>query len=439
MYTTLYKQITFLCKVIFILLSEYLIYLWYRDYKSFIYHITEKLSAINILYVKVFQAFAYNNTLIDDTINNELIKYTDNAPWDYSDINLKMMVEMADKYNIYLPFQYEVPINSGMIALVFKAIDKDNGKPVVIKMKRANIQEKLDNAIDNLLFIVYILSFIPIFNSYKLQDVIYKNVEIIKHQTSFLEEIDNMNKMRENCKNLKYVIIPKANRQITEEYPEMIVMNYIEGKKINQISKEYYETYAKLVVKFGMVTSTMHGFSHGDLHSGNILFIRDLEDDKYPHKLGIIDFGIMYNVNEQFKGMLFDLLTQMFDNTPKVSAEKILNSGIIEPRNICNVLPKEDYDNMLRIVEEMVKETIFESKKANQIQIYRLISKLKEIFTKKEVKESGIRLSDDFVKCQLVLAMCQGVTLSLCNNDFIPLMDTVINELFNTSFLLNSD
>ena len=326
-----------------------------------------------------------------------------------------------------------------MIALVFKAIDKDNGKPVVIKMKRANIQEKLDNAIDNLLFIVYILSFIPIFNSYKLQDVIYKNVEIIKHQTSFLEEIDNMNKMRENCKNLKYVIIPKANRQITEEYPEMIVMNYIEGKKINQISKEYYETYAKLVVKFGMVTSTMHGFSHGDLHSGNILFIRDLEDDKYPHKLGIIDFGIMYNVNEQFKGMLFDLLTQMFDNTPKVSAEKILNSGIIEPRNICNVLPKEDYDNMLRIVEEMVKETIFESKKANQIQIYRLISKLKEIFTKKEVKESGIRLSDDFVKCQLVLAMCQGVTLSLCNNDFIPLMDTVINELFNTSFLLNSD
>ncbi len=48
-------------------------------------------------------------------------------------------------------------------------------------------------------------------------------------------------------------------------------------------------------------------------------------------------------------------------------------------------------------------------------------------------------MSDDFVKCQLVLAMCQGVTLSLCNNDFIPLMDTVINELFNTSFLLNSD
>jgi predicted unusual protein kinase regulating ubiquinone biosynthesis (AarF/ABC1/UbiB family) len=439
MYTTLYKQISFLCKVIFILLSEYLIYLWYGDYKSLIYHITEKLSAINILYVKVFQAFAYNNTLIDDTINNELIKYTDDAPWDYTDINLKMMVEMANKYNIYLPFRYEVPINSGMIALVFKAIDKDNGKPVVIKMKRTNIQEKLDNAIDNLLFIVYILSFIPIFNSYKLQDVIYKNVEIIKHQTSFLEEIDNMNKMRENCKNLKYVIIPKANRQITEEYPEMIVMNYIEGKKINQISKEYYETYAKLVVKFGMVTSTMHGFSHGDLHSGNILFIRDLKDNKYPHKLGIIDFGIMYNVNEQFKGMLFDLLTQMFDNTPKVSAEKILNSGIIEPRNICNVLPKEDYDNILTIVEEMVKETIFESKKANQIQIYRLISKLKEIFTKKEVKESGIRLSDDFVKCQLVLAMCQGVTLSLCNNDFIPLMDNVINELFNTSFLLNSD
>lgn len=439
MYTELYKQITFLYRVIFILLSEYLFYLWYHDYKSFIYNITEKLSAINILYVKIFQAFAYNNTLIDDTINNELIKYTDNAPWDYSDINLKMMVEMADKYNIYLPFQYEVPINSGMIALVFKAIDKETSKPVIIKLKRLNIQEKLENAINNLLFIVYILSFIPIFNSYKLQDVIYKNIEIIKHQTSFLEEIDNMNKMSENCKNLKYVIIPKAKRKITEEYPDIIVMNYIEGKKINQIPKKYHERYAKLIVKFGMVTTTIHGFTHGDLHSGNILFINDVKDTKYPYKLGIIDFGIMCNVNNKFKGMLFDLLTQIFDNPPKVSAEKILNSGIIEPNNICNILSKEDYNNILTIIEKIVKETIFESKKANQIQIYRLISNLKVIFTKKEVKQTGIRLSDDFVKCQLVLAMSQGVTLSLCDNNFIPLMDTVINELFNTSFLLNND
>lgn len=431
------KQLYFLLNILSILFSEFFIYLLHNNYRSFIYRVTERLSAINILYVKIFQAFAYNNTLIDDTINNELIKYTDNAPWDFSDINLKIMIEMADKYNILLPFKYEIPINSGMIALVFKAINKENGQHVVIKMKRTNIQKKLNDAIENLLFIVYILSFIPIFNNYNLQDVIYKNIEIIKHQTNFLEEIDNMNKMRENCKNIKYIYIPTANRQITEEYPDMIVMNYIEGKKIAEIPKENHEAYAKLIVKFGIVTTTIHGFTHGDLHSGNIIFMSDFEDKKCPLKIGVIDFGIMYNVNDKFKGILFDLVTQIFDNPPKVIAKKILNSGIIEPPNIHNILSEDKYNDILNIIEELIKETIYVSKKANQIQIYRFISKLKEILTEEEVKKTGICFNDDFIKSQLVLAMSQGVTLSLCNNNFIPLMDTVINELFNTSFLLN--
>ena len=60
---------------------------------------------------------------------------------------------MADKYNIKLPDGYEVPINSGMISLVFRGYEKGNpNKEFVIKMKRRNIQQRLDDAIDNLLF-----------------------------------------------------------------------------------------------------------------------------------------------------------------------------------------------------------------------------------------------------------------------------------------------
>ena len=64
------------------------------------------------------------------------------------------------------------------------------------------------------------------------------------------------------------------------------------------------------------------------------------------------------------------------------------------------------------------------------------ISKLKDTLSKKEICKFGIRPSDDFVKTQLVLAMSHGVTLTLCNNDFIPLMDKVLNELFHTELLL---
>jgi predicted unusual protein kinase regulating ubiquinone biosynthesis (AarF/ABC1/UbiB family) len=429
------KSILFLLNALFIFASEMIIYSVFQDYYFFIDRLSMRLASINILYVKIFQAFALNNSLIDDKTNNKLLKFTDNAPWNFSDIDLHQLIEMSDKYNIQLQRGYEVPINSGMISLVFIGYDKN--KQVIIKMKRKNIQEKLDDAIDNLLFSMYILSFIPIINKYQLAELVNKNIEIIRHQTNFLEEIDNMDKIRENCKNLKYVKIPTANRKVTEEYPNIILMERIEGIKINQIKEEDYEQFAKLVVKFGIVTTILHGVTHGDLHSGNILFIKDYNDSKYSYKIGVIDFGIIYEVSSQHKGLLFDIVTQLFEKTPRESAEKLLNSGMVEPPGILQKIPKEDYNNILSFTSDMINETIHSSKKANQIQIYKFLSKFKEYLSKDELCNIGIRPSDDFVKSQLVLAMSHGVTLTLCKDNFITLMDKVINELFNTKIIFN--
>ena len=432
------KPIIFLLNVLFIFGTEMMRYLLFRDYSDFIDNLSMRLASINILYVKIFQAFALNNSLIDDKTNNKLLRFTDNAPWNYSDIDFKKLIEMSDKYNIQLSYGYDEPINAGMISLVFLGIEKNNSNTkVIIKMKRKNIQEKLDDAINNLLFLMYILSFIPIVNKYQLAEIVNKNVEIIRHQTNFVKEIDNMDKIRENCKHLKYVKIPTSNRQVTEEYPDIIVMTYIEGIKINQIEEKDYKSFAKLIVKFGLVTTLLHGVTHGDLHSGNILFIKDYKDDKHHYKLGVIDFGIIYEVDTQYKGLLFDVFTQIFDKTPRETAEKLLNLGILEPPGILEQIPREDYNNIVTCLSEIVDETINSSKKANQLQIYKFLSKFKEYLSKKELTNIGIRPSDDFVKSQLVLAMSHGVTLTLCKGDYITLMDEAINELFKTNMLLH--
>jgi predicted unusual protein kinase regulating ubiquinone biosynthesis (AarF/ABC1/UbiB family) len=426
-----------LINTLYIFVSEFLSYAFFRDYSSFIDTLTIRLASINILYVKIFQAVASNNSLIDDITNNKLIKFTDNAPWKYDDVNLPLLIEIADKNNLILKQGYEIPINAGMISLVFKAYKKHNmQEAVIIKMKRKNIDAILSEAIDNLLFLVYILSFIPIFNKYQLAEAINKNIDIIRHQTNFLEEIDNMDKIRENCKNLKYVKIPLANRQITQEYSDVIVMDYIVGMKINQIKETDCEDFAKTVIKFGLVTTIIHGVTHGDLHSGNILFIKDVADTKYPYKIGVIDFGIVYEVHSKYKGLLFDIFTQLLDKPPRETAENLLNSDIIEPIGVLKQLPKKDYDNIVDFTEEILNDTIHNSKKANQLQIYKFILKFKEVLSKKELKNLGIKPSDDFIKTQMVLAMSHGVTLSLCKNDFIPIMDKVLNELFHVELLL---
>lgn len=432
------KGIFFLLNVLCIFFTEMIIYGISRDYSHLINKLTMRLSSINILYVKIFQAFAFNNSLIDNEINNKLIKFTDNAPWDYSDIDIGILIEIANKYNLYLKHGFEIPINSGMISLVFKAYkDISMCEPVIIKVKRKNIQEKLDDAINNLLFLMYILSFIPILHKYQILDIVNKNIDIIRHQTNFLEEVNNMEKIKDNCKNLKYIKIPAANKEITEVYPDIIVMEYIEGKKMNEIKEIDYDNFAKLVVKFGIVTTLIHGVTHGDLHSGNILFIKDEKDNKYPHKIGVIDFGIIYEVGIKYKELMFDILTQIFQLSPRESAKKILNSGIIEPQGLLQQIPKEDYNNIITFAEQIIIETINTSKNANQIQIYKFMSKMKEYLCKKELSSIGLKPSDDFIKSQLVLAMAHGITLTLCKDDFITLMDKCINELFRTEILFD--
>ena len=431
-----FKETVFIFKVLYIISSEVIYYVIFRDYLIFIDNITHRLASVNILYVKIFQAIASNNNLIDEKTNNKLLKFTDNAPWSYEDINLRDVINMSEKYNVNLKSGYEVPINSGMISLVFKAYDKETGKPLIIKLKRNNIDNKLNDSIKNLQTFMYLLSFIPIINKYQLTEVVNKNIDIIKHQTNFLEEVDNMIRIKENCKNLKYVKIPSVNKDVTIEYPNIILMEYIVGIKLNEIKEEDYEGFAKIVMKFGFVTTIVHGVTHGDLHGGNILFIKNEKEEKYKYKIGVIDFGIIYELESGYKGLLFEVFTQMFNTSPRDSAIKILNSGIIDPPGILQQIPNHHYENIVKFTSEIIGETVNSYKKANQIQIYKFLYKFKQYLTKKEISNMGIRPSDNLVKTQLVLAMSHGVTLTLCKDDFMTLADKVINELFHTNMLI---
>jgi predicted unusual protein kinase regulating ubiquinone biosynthesis (AarF/ABC1/UbiB family) len=430
------KEVIFIVKFLFIVFTESFLYLIFRNYSSFIDRITSRLASINILYVKVFQALALNNNLIDDNINNKLLNFTDNAPWNYSDINFADLIEVTNDYNLILKDGFDKPMNAGMISLVYNALQRETGEQVIIKMKRNNIDRKLNHAISNLQTFMYLLSFIPLVNKYQLAEVVNRNIDIIRHQTNFQEEVENMSKMKKNCKYLKYIQIPEANREITEKYPNIILMSFINGLKMNQILEEDYDAFAKLVMKFGFVTSIVHGFTHGDLHAGNILFINDNHDEKYPHKLGILDFGIAYEMEPEFKNIVFEIMTEMFTQEPLITSEKFLNSGILEPKSLYNFLPAEHYNNILKFTSEIINETIHSSKMANQIQIYKFLYKFKEYISNPEISDLGLRLSDNFVKTQLVLTMAHGVTLTLCKDDFMTLADKVLNELFHTKMIM---
>jgi predicted unusual protein kinase regulating ubiquinone biosynthesis (AarF/ABC1/UbiB family) len=283
---------------------------------------------------------------------------------------------------------------------------------------------------------MYFLSFFPLVKKYQLAELVNKNIDIIKHQINFDEEVQNIVKIKTNCKHLKYVKIPGVFKEVTDKYPNVILMEQIDGVPINKVKEEDYEEFAKPVLKFGFVTTLLHGVTHGDLHSGNILFIKDDDDKKYKHKIGVLDFGIIYEIDSQFKGVLFSILTEMFNDSPKVTAAKLLDSGFIEPLDLVKSLSDEHRTNIINFTSEIVSETINNPNNANQIQLYKCLSEFKKYISNPEISGLGLRPSDNFVKIQLVLAMAHGVTLTLCKHDYMSFANKVINELFHTDIIM---
>lgn len=447
------KNTFFLLNLSFTFLYEYLLFLVFDDIYIFSLRITEKLVNSNVLYVKIFQAIALNYNLIDERINEELMKYTDNAPWDRKEIDFDTLYKLEDTMNISFEYGFE-PINSGMISLVFKAKDRNNNQDIVIKMKRNNIESKIKEGLEKIQFLINVLSYFSVFKPYKnnINDLIDKNVSLIINQTNFESEVNNMIKMKKNCKNLKYVIIPDVYSNVTQKYQNIIMMQFIEGLKINKVDKADYRDFAKQVLKFGIVSTMIHGFSHGDLHCGNILFIKDEiyesnnNNNKYSFKIGILDFGIMYEIESNFREKLFGILTEAFTSSAEIIAEKIIDTGLIEPVDIIKNLPKNHYQSINNMIINILNETIYNSglKKinvninVNQSQIYNFIKKLDEYIKSNELLKYGIKPSVNFVKTQLALAMAHGITLALCKNDFISLIENVTNELFHTNLLKNN-
>jgi predicted unusual protein kinase regulating ubiquinone biosynthesis (AarF/ABC1/UbiB family) len=223
-------------------------------------------------------------------------------------------------------------------------------------------------------------------------------------------------------------------------------MGYINGKRFTEIDKEDYIEFAKQVIKFGIVTSLIHGFSHGDFHVGNILFIKEESENENPkYKLGIIDFGIMTEIQEPFKSNLLNCLTSIFQETSIVFLNKFLNSGIFEPCIIKDLLPEKIYDNLINLNIQLLEDFLY-SKNLKQVHLFEFF-KILFTFINNNTSTSGnnsynllkygIVPSANFIQLQLSLAMANGVTFALCQDKTMQLTNDVVNDLFHTKLFMD--
>lgn len=360
----------------YICFSEYLKYKirWKSRTKSVI-DVSKRLAAKNMMYVKIFQAFATNRNIVSPELNQFFSEYTDNVsytPDEYDVDELKEIEARSTECAPGLPLRIVndyTPIKSGLMSLIFKAyIGPTDDTPVVIKYLRKNISRNFNSSMNNLVMFAKITSYFPYLRTLNIENLILQNIVCLKDQVCFRKELANITTYYNRWKNYEFVKIPKPYPDYTEKInPDTVVMEYIDGMKIMEIDPDDYDHFGKVLAAFNANAAFCSSIYHGDLHPGNILFIKDAPSTVTTttpviYKIGILDFGIIGRISREDQEILFKSLKMIYQRKFNKIVDLIISLDLSESANVNNqtiTIPEKNSERYNKLREEL-KEVLIE-------------------------------------------------------------------------------
>jgi len=374
-YNILYKIycMTYLKYGLLLLKSIYIVSTEYVKYKlNIVTHVdaynnvTNRLSNLNILYTKLLQWIINDTINCDDEIKKNIEKFTDNVEYHESDIDYISLINLINNNDIKLLSL--TPYKSGTISIIFKGIL--NNKPVIIKMIRKNIENKLRESIEYFKFLGKIVSYIPYISEFNIEKIINNNCDELMIQTNFINEVDNIETFYKNFKDNENIIIPEVYKKYTVENNNVIVMDYIEGINVYSLINESEDKskYIKLIYQFILESIFDYNIFHGDLHPGNILFIKDDTSETNKYKIGIIDYGIIAKFDSSLKQNICTFFKKLIHRKYNELFELILDN-LIEQNDSIEKLDKDTKEIIINklIIKQKEFDILSSNLKPNDI------------------------------------------------------------------------
>ena len=409
-----------------------------EDYNAMIKNIASKMSHKNIFFTKIFQAFANNNNLFDKDLFHHFITYTDNVTYNTNEIDyngLYDLINIARKNNDELSIESEIPIKSGNIALVYNG--KLNGKNVIIKYRRKNIIEKFNKSMSEIELLVNISGKIPYLRDLNISDLFEENREIMINQLNFSNEVKNINTFREKFKDVHNICIPEVYSYFTDENPCAIIMEKIEGNRIENILSEDKHEYSKILSRFNLKCVFYDAIYHADLHSGNVIFMKEYHSFKDENnnmttepvlKIGIIDYGIIGTMTREEQNIFFTFFKILVSKDHKelsIFITENLSEKIDKSQQDISEGDKNILVNKISTICCAVLES--DSKFFGGEEIYEI---------NKILKTQNLQFSKFFCRVELAIAISENVCNSLAtNSSYIEQMMIAFKDIFGNDIL----
>ena len=249
-------------------------------------------------------------------------------------------------------------------------------------------------------------------------------------QLDFTNEINNIQVFYEKFKDVKDICIPHVYSYFTEANANAIVMDYIEGTRLENIDAEDKDEYSKILSRFNIKSFFYDSIYHADLHSGNIIFMKEKDTQGLNDvlKIGVIDYGIIGKLTREEQNIFFNFFKILVSRNYKKLATYIV-SHLSEP------LEKgEKGEKHVNINEKLIKDIY--NICYHTLSVKQIFFGGEEIYeVNKILKTEGLTFSKFFCRIELAIAISENVCNSLCKDKtYIEQLMCAFKELFSGSY-----
>jgi len=277
-------------------------------------------------FIKLGQILSTRPDLVSPSIIEQLQRLqNDVPPMPESDVKEQLAEQLGKPMlDCFATFELE-PLACASIAQAHRATLPD-GTEVVIKVKRRNIDQKIDSDLNILQFLAARAEqLVPELQLADPVGIVREFDRALRQELDFTVERENIDRFSKNFKDFQGIRAPAVFPAYCSR--EILTMEFIAGAKITlapeQNGADPY-AFSPLVLKALLKMILEDGHVHGDLHPGNILIQEDGEIVRS-------DFGLCGRLLPRQREDILDLLLAVAKEDYEGVARTIFEMGIKLP------------------------------------------------------------------------------------------------------------
>ena len=232
------------------------------------------------------------------------------------------------------------PIASASIAQVYEAVL--NGENVVVKIARPGMMDVINLDLDILYDLKFIfVKLLKIKTQIDIDGFLEEFKIMLNRELDYRNEALNMERFRENFKNVKQVQIPKVYWELTSD--NILVMEHIYGvplRDFRTFSLDKRKRIAKLISSSFLRMVYIDGYFHADPHPGNIFVMKD-------GGIAYLDFGAVGKLDSEIKKEMYSIFYGVYIKDVDLAARSFLKLAKKSPDDIDIHAFKWDVDELI--------------------------------------------------------------------------------------------